>query len=258
MHSKPSHTKFTLPTRNFKRMKAFPRFENEIWCMDLACIDKLAKDNKGVKYLLVHKDVFDRTVDAKGMKTKVSKETVRAFLTMITKKNRPEKIWVDKGTDFAGEFKKLCKAEGIQNYSKMNETKAAFAERTKRSLKNILYPYMDDYGYKYIYELTQLVTTLNSRRKCSIDLIPKTVKNSDILSILYRKPPREFRKPKFEIGHRVRISKYDLPFRKPQFTKEVFEIGAIFSGKPPTDTKMNAPDETTRGEFYQKNLINVL
>ena len=79
--------------------------------MDLAYVDKLAKDNNSVKYLLVRQDLFDRTVDAQGMKTKDSKETVRAFLTMITKKNRPKEIWVDKGTEFATEFKRLCKTE---------------------------------------------------------------------------------------------------------------------------------------------------
>ena len=41
--------------------------------MDLAYVDKLAKDNNGVKYLLVRQDMFDRTVDAKGTKTKDSK-----------------------------------------------------------------------------------------------------------------------------------------------------------------------------------------
>ena len=71
--SKPSYTKFALVTRKFKRMKAFVRYKNEIWCMDLAYVDKLAKDNNGVKYLLVRQDLFDRTVDAKGMKTKDSK-----------------------------------------------------------------------------------------------------------------------------------------------------------------------------------------
>ena len=163
-------------------MKAFARFKNKIWCMDLAYVDKLAKDNNGLKYLLVRQDLFHRTVDAKGMKTKDSKETVRAFLTMITKKNRPKKSWVDNGTEFAGEFKKLCKAEGIQIYSTMSETKAAFAERTIRSLKNILYRHMEDNGYKYVHKLTQFVTTLNSGRNCSIDLIPKNVKNSDFCS----------------------------------------------------------------------------
>ena len=119
LHSKLSYTKFTLATHKFKRMKEFARFKNEIWSTDLAYVDKLAKDNNGVNYLLVRQDLFDRTVDAKGMKTKDSKETVHAFLTMITKKNRPKKIWADKGTEFAGEFKKLCKAEGIQIYSTM-------------------------------------------------------------------------------------------------------------------------------------------
>ena len=225
LHSKPSYTKFNLATRKFKRMKAFARFKNEIWCMDLAYVDKLAKDNNGVKYLLVRQDLFDRSVDAKGMKSKDSKEAVRACLSMITKKNRPKKNWVDKGTEFAGEFKKLFKAEGIQIYSTMSETKAAFAERTIRSLKKILYRYMEDNRYKYIHKLTQFVTTRNSGRNCSIDLIRKNVKNSDFLSILYSKPLREFRKPQFKIGDRVRISKYDLPFRrgyKPQFTQEVF------------------------------------
>ena len=61
----------------------------------------------------------------------------------------------------------------------MSETKAAFAERTKRSLKNILDRYMEDNGYKYIHNLTQFFLTLNSRRNCSIDLIQKNVENSD-------------------------------------------------------------------------------
>ena len=96
---------------------------------------------------------------------------------------------------------------------------------------------MEENGYNYIPKMTQFVTTLNFRRSCSIDLISKNVKISDFLSILYSKPLREIRKPKFKIGDRVRISKYDLPFRRgytPQFTQEVLEIVAISSRKPPT------------------------
>ena len=93
--------------------------------------------------------MFDRTVDAKGMKTKDSKETVKTFSKMVTKNNRPKKIWVDQETEFAGEFKKFCSAEEIEIYSTMGEMKAAFAARTIRSLKNFLYRYMEDYGYKY-------------------------------------------------------------------------------------------------------------
>ena len=73
------------------------------------------------------------------MKTKDSKERVKTFSKKISKKNRPKKVRVDQGTESAGEFKKLCSAEGNEIYSTMSETKAAFAERTIRSLKNILY-----------------------------------------------------------------------------------------------------------------------
>ena len=79
LHSKTSYTRFKQATRKFKRLRAFATFEGEICCMDLAYVDKFAKDNNGVKFLLVRQDLFDRTVDAKGMKTKDSKETVKTF-----------------------------------------------------------------------------------------------------------------------------------------------------------------------------------
>ena len=261
LHSKDSYTKFTLAARKFKRMRAFARFRNENWCMDLAYVDKLAKENNGVKYLLVRQDLFDRTVNAKGMKTKDSQETVKTFLCLITKRNRPKKIWVDKGTEFAGAFEKFCTAEGIPVYSTMSETKAAFAERTIRSLKNILYRYMEDFGYKYIHKLPHVVTTLNSRRNCSIDMRPNIVKNCDFMSILYSKVLREFKKPTFKIGDRVQISMYDLQFckgYKSQFTREVFEIVAITTKKPPTYTIKDEQDEIIEGKFYQKELIKVI
>ena len=207
LHSKDSYKKFTLAARIVKRMRSFARFRNEIWCLDLAYLDKLAKENSGVKFLLVRQDFFDRTVNAKGMKTKDSQETVKDFSSMITKRNRPKKNWVDKGTEFAEAFKKFFTAEGIQVQSTMSETKAAFAEHTIRSLKNILYRYMEDFGYKYLHKLPQFISTLNSRRNSSIDMKTNTVKNCDFMSILYSKPLREFKKPSFKIGDRMQISK---------------------------------------------------
>ena len=46
----------------------------------------------------------------------------------------------------------------------MSETKSAFGERTIRSLKNILYRYMEDNRNNYIHKLTQFVTTNFSRK----------------------------------------------------------------------------------------------
>ena len=106
--------------------------------------------------------MFDRTVDATRMKTKDSTATFGAFLTMTTKKNRPTKILVDKGTEFVGEFKIFCKVERIQINSTISEANSAFAERTIRSWKKLLYQYMGEYRYKYIKKLCQFLTTLSS------------------------------------------------------------------------------------------------
>ena len=42
--------------------------------------------------LLVRQEVFDRAIDAKGMKTEISKEADRPFPTMITEKESPQNI----------------------------------------------------------------------------------------------------------------------------------------------------------------------
>ena len=85
---------------------------------------------------------------------------------------------------------------------------------------------------------------------------PNTVKNCDFMSILYSKPLREFKKPTFKIGDRVRISKYNLLFRKvykPQFTRKVFKIVAIATRKPPTYTIKDEKDDIIRGKFFKKS-----
>ena len=82
--------------------------------MDMAYVDGLVKNNRGVKYLLVRQDLFDRAVDAKGMKAKDSKGTFRAFLTMITKKDRPKKF---------GLTKEQNSLESSKNYAKLKEYK---------------------------------------------------------------------------------------------------------------------------------------
>ena len=140
----------------------------------------------------------------------------------------------------------------------MSETEAVFAEGTIRSLKKTLHRYMEDFGHQYMHKLPQFITTLYSRKKSFMDMRPKTVKNCHFMSILYSKRLREYKKPTFKTGNRVRMSKYDLlcgKSYKPQFTREVFEIVAIATRKPPTYTIKDEQDEIFRGNFYQKELI---
>ena len=86
LNSKDSYTQFTLATRNFKRIGAFARFRVEFWCIDLAYVDKLAREKNGVKYLLVRQHLFDRTIKAKGMKKKRFSRNCESLLNHDYKK----------------------------------------------------------------------------------------------------------------------------------------------------------------------------
>ena len=91
LQSKASYTKFIVAARKFKRIRAFAIFRNEIWCKDFAYVDKLAKQNNGVNYLLSRQDLFDRTVSGKGMKTKDSQKNCESLFVHDYKKESTKK-----------------------------------------------------------------------------------------------------------------------------------------------------------------------
>ena len=206
LFSKPSYRKYNLIRRELKRINAFAKIKKEIWFVNLAYVE-LNKDYNCVNSLLTHQELFDRTIDAKGMKTKGSKDAVGAFSIMNNKELTPTNLSRQRN-GILGKIPKT-KTERMQTYFTMSETKAAFAEPTIRSLKSILYRSMKDYGCKCIHKSAQFVTSLTCTGNCSIDLIPKNVKKADILSILFSKQLRKFRKRNFKNGDSVHISKYD-------------------------------------------------
>ena len=58
-------------------------------------------------------------------------------------KRKPNKIWVDQGSEFYNSlFKKWLKENYIEMYSTCNEGKSVVAERFIRTLKNKIYKHM--------------------------------------------------------------------------------------------------------------------
>ena len=171
---------------------------------------------------------------------------------MITKQNRPEKIWVDEGTEFAGAFEKICAAEGIQVYSTLNETKAAFAERTIRSLKNFPYRYMEDYAYKYIHKLLRFITTLNSRRNSSIDVRPNTVRNCDFMTVNLYENTRNLHS-KLVIGCESQsMTCFFAKVTSHTLQAKFLKLWQLQQKKPPTNTIKDEQDEIIQGKFLSK------
>ena len=123
-------------------MKVIAYDLDEIWSLDLAHVDKLSKQNAGIKYLLIAVDCLSRYLRVEPLKSKYATTTAEAFKRMI-KHKQPKKVWVDAGT----EFKTLCQRRNIKSYQTFSEKKSAFAERNIRSLKNIIYKYLEKNGH---------------------------------------------------------------------------------------------------------------
>ena len=104
LHTEPAYTKYRTVRRKISRLKKIVYDINEIWSIDLAYVDKLAKYSKDIKYLLVAVDCMSRYFCVQPLKSKYATTTAEAFNQMI-KTEKPKKFWVDKGTEFKGSFK---------------------------------------------------------------------------------------------------------------------------------------------------------
>ena len=112
LETKPSFTKYRSIRLKFPRLRVIVKDINEIWSLDLAHVDKLAKYNRDVKYLLVAVDCLSRYLRVEPMKTTNATEATQAFKKLI-KYKQPLKVWVDDGKEFLGAFKSLCEKKGL-------------------------------------------------------------------------------------------------------------------------------------------------
>ena len=217
MHTEPAYTKYRTIRRKTPRLKLIVYDIEKLWSIDLAYVDKLADYNKNDKYLMVAVDCMSRYLRVQPLKSKYVTSTVKAFKQMI-KTKQPQKVWVDKGTEFKESFKTLCEKKGIKTYTTESEKKSAFAERTIRSLKSLIYKYLEHkWTYSYIDKLQDFVNTKNSRTNRVSKLAPNKVTKKDIPRLFSLKAEQSLklvRRPKLYVGKIVRKAKIDIPFRK--------------------------------------------
>ena len=271
LQAQNAYTKYRSPRKKFQRLKVIALRINEIWSMDLAYVDKLSNYNKDVKYLLVAVDVLSRFVRVQPMTNKSAPTTAKAFAKMLSgggggKRGRvvkPEKVWTDKGTEFKGAFQLLCDKKGIHTYTTNSETKSSFAERNIRSLKNIMYKYLEDkWTYTYLSNLQDFVKTINGRVNRVTQLAPSKVSKRHVPHLLSLAVPRtRLRQPKLKVGDWVRIAKEDMPFRKgykQNFTDELFEVTGILTRNPVTYGLTDSAGDAILGKFYESELSRVV
>ena len=100
----------------------------------------LSKYKKGIKYLLCATDLFSKYAWVIPIKDKKRTSIVNVFKKTISEKRKPNKIWVDQGSEFYNKsFKDFLKINNIEMYSTYNEGKhmTAFS-------KNIYFDVLDE------------------------------------------------------------------------------------------------------------------
>ena len=243
--------------RKFEKRKVYSTFKDNIWDVDLADMQLLSKCNKGIRFLLCVIDIFSKYAWVVPLKDKKGISIVKAFQSILKQSNKkPNKIWVDKGSEFYNAyFKKCLRGNDIVMYSTHNEGKSVVAERFITTLKSKIYKYMTSRSKNvFIDKLDDIVDEYNNTYHTRIKMKPIDVKDNT-----YINTSKEInnKNPKFKVGDRVRISKYKNIFAKgymPYWSEEVFVIKKVKNTIPWTYVINDLNDEEIIGTFYEKEL----
>lgn len=265
--TKDSYTLHRKKIRKFRRNKYILRGIDDLWQSDLADVTKFAASNGGVKYLLVIIDCFSKYLWVKTLTSKTSNIVTASIRRFLNSTKRKPKNWqVDKGGEFRNALlEKLMKEYSINFYSINNpDTKAAFAERVIRTLKDRIYRYLTEKNtWKYVDALSDLVLSYNNSRHRTIGMKPVDVSTSDIPKIKRRMYPslKNVRiRFKFKIGDLVRMTKEKRSFEKGYeqgWTEEIFTIDKRIPRDPPVYKVTDSTNQPIEGSFYAQELQKV-
>ena len=243
--------------KKFSKRKVYSSFKDNIWGVDLADTQLLSRKNKGIKYLLCVIDLFSKYAFVVPLKDKKGASVVKGFEKIVNESGRrPNKIWVDQGSDFYNNvFKNWLKDEEIEMYSTYNEGKSVVAERFIRTLKNKLYKHMTAIGKNVYWNvLDDVVEKYNDTKNKSIGMKPKDVKTDK--KAVYVEESNE-KSARFNVGDRVRISKFKNIFAKgytPNWSKEIFVVNKIKKTVPWTYELKDLNGEDIIGSFHDREL----
>ena len=237
-----NYTKFKQARRNFTRLKVQSYRLNEIWSIDLADMQQLSEFHQGITFLFVAVDTLSRFVWVGPLKRKTAAACRQSLIDVIEGNERGppvlqrrfcggsrpvspnrEKIWVDKGREFAREFANFCQQSGIHLYSTCSETKSVFAERNIGSIKAIILKYVHENNTEVYHEQIQAFVDITiSRINRVTKLMPNQVKKSDESFLVSLQNCKDIKKQEFKLVQHVRIRlKLNLFFRgyRIQFNK---------------------------------------
>ena len=132
---------FSPQITKFRRERIIPLYKDETWSADLIDKSSLSKYNNNYKFILTVIDIFTKYALAIPLKSKSGLSINNGFKTILSEgpqggseHRKPEKLWVDRGSEFYNKtFKSLLKEYETKLYSTYSDLKAVFIERFNRT-----------------------------------------------------------------------------------------------------------------------------
>ena len=138
--------------------------KDQQWDIDLAVMSDLSQENDGYRYFLLAIDILSRYVWAEPMKSKRGRDVISVMRRIFQTDRKPEKIRTDAGKEFLDkEVQQFFKGHSKVPFVTSNETKANYAERAIKTIKNKLYRRMTaKLTHEWVGFLPQAVASYNN------------------------------------------------------------------------------------------------
>lgn len=257
---------FKTPRRRFPRRQTVIKSLNDLIQMDLCEFQTVAKENRGVRYLLTAINCFSKKSWALPIKTKTASEVATAAEIILDDSKRLigseiMHIQTDQGSEFKGAFASLCKSRGIKHYWTHSPLKAAIVERFNKTLKMMIHKRMAALSsLRYIDFLPDILEKYNNTRHSKTGMTPNQASKRSKERFLQQNVYKNTRPrvtTKYSVGDSVRVSNPKLIFSRgfhPQYSPELYKIHLVNRKYPPTYILKNWKDEIVPGTFYQNEL----
>ena len=179
---------------------------------------------------------------------------INAIKKLISEGRKPNKIWVDQGSEFYNHtIKDFLEINNIEMYSTYNEGKSVVPERFIRTLTKKIFNHMTVISKNVYFDvLDNIVDKYNNTVHRTIKMKPINVADNSFAEYNEDLNKKDL---KFKVGDYVRISKYKNIFAKgytPNWSEEVFLTSKIKNAFPWTYAINDLNGEEITGSFYQK------
>lgn len=221
----------------FRRRRVIVSGVDAQWDMDLADVTNISKYNDDINYLLFIIDIFSRYLWVVPLINKTAKIVASGLTDVLDGDRKPWTIRSDKGKEFTNEkVKDLLAKHGVKQFQTQNETKANYAERVIRTIKDIMYRYfVKRKTYRYIDVLSDIVANYNNRPHRSIGQMHPADVNAKNEAELWKKQYLNQSNHKemnrtvsdIKIGDHVRITHTKKTFQRSydqKWTRELFVV----------------------------------